>query len=68
MSLIICVTLVICPTPIGRYDYGHLLDFGRKTRLWSYARLRLKDVTPVICPTPIERHDSDRMPDSGWKI
>jgi hypothetical protein len=34
-------TPVVCPTPIGRRNSGRMRDFGRKTWLWSYARLRL---------------------------
>jgi hypothetical protein len=62
------VTPVICPTPVGWRDSGHMPDFGWKTRLRSYAQLRSKDVTSVVCPTPIERRGSDCMPDSSQKI
>jgi hypothetical protein len=42
-----------------------MLDFGRKTRLRSYAQLRSEDVTPVISPIPIGRYDSGCIPNSG---
>jgi hypothetical protein len=44
------MTLVVCPTLVGRRDFCHMPDSGRKTRLRSYARLRLEDMTPVVYP------------------
>jgi hypothetical protein len=40
-------------------DFRCMLDFSQRTRLQSYTRLRLEDMTPVALP------DSDRRRDSG---
>jgi hypothetical protein len=53
-------------TPVKRLDSDHVLDFGRKMRLWSYAQLLLEDVIPNVCSapviwlTPVEIRDSGR--------
>jgi hypothetical protein len=41
-------TPVVCQTLVKRRDSGRMPDFGLKTQLLSYARLRLEDVTLVI--------------------
>jgi hypothetical protein len=41
-------TPVVCQTLVERRDSGRMPDFGLKTQLRSYARLRLEDVTLVI--------------------
>jgi hypothetical protein len=41
MTLDICATSVVCPTPIERYDFGHI------SRLRSTSQLRTSLLTPV---------------------
>jgi hypothetical protein len=49
-------TPVVCLTPVGRrdsvrmHDSDHMPDSSRKTRLRSYARLRLEDMILVVYP------------------
>jgi hypothetical protein len=43
-------TPIICPTPIERHDSDRMPDSGRRTWLWSYARLRSEDMTLVVYP------------------
>jgi hypothetical protein len=48
-------------TPVGRCDSDRMPDSGRKTRLWSYARLQLYILTPDALPDSGRRHDTGRI-------
>jgi hypothetical protein len=61
MTLIICVTPVLCPITVGRHDSGRMSDSDRKTRLRSYVLLWLEDITLVIFSTPVRRYDFGRI-------
>jgi hypothetical protein len=54
-TLVVCATLVICPTSIGRRDSGHMSNSGRKIWLQTYI------LTPDALPNSGRRHDSGRI-------
>jgi hypothetical protein len=60
-TLVVCTTLIVCPTPVGRHGSDHMSDSGQKTWLWSYARLRSKDTTLAVCLISVGRYDFNRI-------
>jgi hypothetical protein len=49
-TLVVCMTLVICPTPIGRRDFGHMPNSGWKTWLRSYVPIPIDVTTLIVSP------------------
>jgi hypothetical protein len=58
------VTLVVCPTPVGRHDSDRMPNSGWRMRLWSYARLRSEDIILVVYPDSRRTSDSSRRHNS----
>jgi hypothetical protein len=52
---VVCTTLVVWPTPVGRRDSGRMPDSSQKTWLWSYI------LTLVPLPDSGQCHDFGRI-------